>query len=152
MVFRSSDSHSSDSDGFDVIEMQTRNQGGLKYSRIVGKDRKHLEASTRTYLRKIIVKRDESDAGAIVTDLAVVFRNPTGNTAFYVNDRNFSQEGNAVIAEGQSDTVNEFPEPASDSAYAIAELYFRDDAGKDVFKIRIHKDKQFYADTYSLTD
>lgn len=48
--------------------------------------------------------------------------------------------------------MNEFPEPVPDSEYALAELYFRDDSGKDVFKIRIHKDKQFYADTYSLTE
>jgi prepilin-type N-terminal cleavage/methylation domain-containing protein len=145
IYFVADNSRNDRSQSYYSLELQTRKLGTARYTRIIQRDKKAYIGNW-IYLKQITLKRDDSDVGISVGNIAISYRNPTGNTSFFYNSMNYEGDRNVVITSDAAKTINEFAEMTPDPTYKLAELHFYDEFEQEIFIIKVWKDKQFYVE------
>ena len=143
VAFQSDTSNTPRSGSMYDLSIQTRKNWSTEYMRLIQKKINEYKRPW-IYLRKITARKDDNDSWVEVGNFTVSFRNPTGNMSFFFDNPNFFSEGNIVIQENKTDTINEFPKITSDKIYSRVDLEFYNQDIKRIFTVKIYKDKQFY--------
>lgn len=143
VYFRSSLENDNVSWYYSLIENQKRKYNSIYYTRVINNTKVEY-SDPSIFLKKIVLKQNESDVWIEVNNFAIWFLNPTGKTNFYIDQNSFIKKGDIILSEDSSNTINEFITPLPNDSYNIAELVFYNISWEEKFTYKIYRDKQFY--------